>query len=85
MKETLSDTSPEAEAAQISLLRAAGPSRRAATAIALSQAVRALSRRAIRTANPGISDDELTILFVEAHYGAELGASVRADLERRRA
>ena len=84
MKKPLSDTSPEAEAVQISLLREAGPSRRAATALAMSRIVCALSRRAILRANPGLSDEELTARFVEAHYGAKLGAAVRAELARRR-
>ncbi|MFI5180526.1 MAG: hypothetical protein ACHQPI_03960 [Thermoanaerobaculia bacterium] len=84
MKDPLSDTSPEAEAVQLSLLRAAGPSRRASTALAMSRTVCALSRRAILTASPGLSDDELTVRFVEAHYGVELGAKVCTELSRRK-
>ena len=84
MKSAISDTSSDAYEVQMSLLRAAGPSRRAATALAMSRMVCALSRRAIRTASPGLSDDELTVRFVEAHYGAELGAKVRIELSRRR-
>ncbi len=79
----LSDTSSDAYEVQLSLLREAGTSRRAATALALSRTVCALSRRAILAANPGLSDEELTVRFVEAHYGAELGAAVCAELARR--
>lgn len=84
MRDPLSDTSPEAEAVQVSLLRAAGASRRAATALAMSRMVCALSRRAILAASPGLSDEELAARFIEAHYGREIGAAVRADLARRR-
>jgi hypothetical protein len=84
VKDNLSDTTPEAEAMQISLLRAAGPSRRAATALAMSQMVLALSRRAILAANPGLSEEELAARFVAAHYGAQLGEAVREDLARRK-
>jgi len=78
------DTRPEAGEVQRALLRAAGPSRRAATALSLSRTVCALARRAILAAHPGISDDELIERFVEAHYGSALAARVRTDLARRR-
>lgn len=84
VKVPLSDTSSEAEEVQVSLLRAAGASRRAATALAMSRVVCALSRRAIQAASPGLSDDELAARFIEVHYGPEIGAAVRADLARRR-
>jgi hypothetical protein len=84
VKSAISDTSSDAYEVQLSLLRAAGPSRRAATGLALSRTVCALSRRAILAANPGLSDEELAARFIEAHYGAKLGAAVRAELARRR-
>jgi hypothetical protein len=84
MERGLTDTSPDAEAVQLELLRQAGPSRRGAMALELSRHVCGLSQRAIRKANPGVSEEELAALFVDAHYGAALGAAVRADLARRR-
>jgi len=80
----LSDTSAEAAALQLEVLRRAGAHGRAALALSLSRTVCALSRRAIARANPGISDDELLVRFVAAHYGAELAESLRADLVGRR-
>jgi hypothetical protein len=50
----------------------------------MSRMVCALSRRAILAASPGLSDEELAARFIEAHYGREIGAAVRADLARRR-
>ena len=74
----------DAETVQLELLRLAGPARRGAMALELTRHVCALSKRAIRKASPGASEDELVARFVEAHYGPILGAAVRADLARRR-
>ena len=84
-RDPVSDTSAEAAAVQIEVLRRAGAHGRAALALSLSRTVCALSRRAIARANPGISDDDLLVRFVAAHYGVELADSVRADLVGRRA
>ncbi len=79
-----SDTSAEAAAVQLEALRRAGSHGRAALALAMSKTVCALSRRAIARAHPGISDDELIVEFVAAHYGQALAESLRADLASRR-
>ncbi len=80
-----SDTTPEAAAAQIEALRRLGPGGRAALALSWSRTICSLSKRAIAQVHPGISDDELTVRFVAAHYGEELAKAVRADLASRRA
>ncbi len=72
----LSDTSSEAEKVQVALLRKAGSSRRTSIAISLSQTAFALSQRAIRRANPDISDFEAKILFLKYCHGEELAKKV---------
>jgi len=83
MPSSLSDTRPEAEAVQLALLRRASPQRRLSLALSLSGSVCGLSRRAIRRANPGFSDEEVGLRFVALHYGAKLADAVRAELARR--
>ena len=84
MKTQSEDTHPEAERVQIELLRKATPAQRAQLALSLSETTIKLARRAIRRANPGASEEEVGLIFVEVHYGKELADRVRAYLERRR-
>ncbi len=80
----LSDTHPDAERVQIELLRRATPERRAALALALSQHVAQLTRKAIRRANPGASETEIDLKYVALQYGQDLADRVRAYLDARR-
>jgi hypothetical protein len=80
-----SDTSPEADRVQIRLLRQAGPAKRAALALSLSQTAMELSRRAIRRSNPQATDDELAVLFVKLLYGTPLAEGLRSYLRSRQA
>ena len=68
----MNDTHSEAERVQIELLRKAGPGRRAAMAIALTDQVVKLSKRAIAQANPNKSLQEQSLLFIAVHYGKDL-------------
>lgn len=79
----LDDTHPEVARRQIEMLRAAGFTRRAAIAIALSREVAAMSRRALRMARPDSSEREIDLAFVELHYGRDLAARLRRHLESR--
>ncbi len=81
----ISDTHPNAERVHIKLLREAGPARRASIAIALSEQVIGLSRRAMRERHPDLDDEEIALLWVASHYGADLAQRVRAHLAARRA
>lgn len=74
------DTTPEAEEMQIELLRRASVTRRAEIMFSLSATTRWLAYEAIKKANPGISDIEADLLFVEYHYGKDLAGKVRACL-----
>ncbi|MCP4679801.1 MAG: hypothetical protein GY854_30780 [Deltaproteobacteria bacterium] len=85
MSTSHTDTHPTAEKVQIDLLRQASPRRRVALVRSLSRTVIELSRRAIRRANPDASEDEVLLIFVSLHYGEDLAAAVRHDLERRKA
>ena len=49
----------------------------------LSQTTIQLSRRAISRANPGLSEQELNLIFVAYHYGDELANRLRAHMENR--
>lgn len=71
-----SDTSPEMERLQISLIREASISRRISKARSLSTTVISLSKRAIKRAHPNFSQRELDLAFLEHHYGYELSEAV---------
>lgn len=58
-----SDTSPEAEAVQVRVLRGLPPERRLGQAFALTDAVRELARAGLRTRHPGASAEELRRRF----------------------
>lgn len=74
------DTTAEAEAVQIDLLRRAGPARRAQMALALSARVIGMALQAYRRSHPGATETEIRLRFVELSYGRELAAAVRRRL-----
>jgi len=77
------DTHPEAERVQIELFRRASPARRVQLALSMSDAVIALSRRAIRRQEPELGEQELGLRFVALHYGEPVAQRVRAHLAAR--
>jgi hypothetical protein len=76
-----SDTSVKAEAVQIALLKKLTPAQRADKVFSLSHEVIQLSKRAIRRKNPGLSESELKILYLQYFYGAEIAQKVRVQWE----
>ena len=78
------DTNPAIEKVQIELLRKASVARRLELAFSLSQAALELAREGIRMANPGVSKENLDLIFVELNYGKELADRVRSYLAGRR-
>ena len=74
------DTRSEADSVLIELVRNQDPSTRLAGAIAASNRVAQQCKDAIRRANPGISDQEVNLRFIELNYGRELADSVRSFL-----
>jgi hypothetical protein len=72
-----------AEEVQLALLRGASVAQRFALVRRLTQQTIQLSRRAIRRANPAASQQELSLLFVELHYGKDLAARLKTYLDGR--
>ncbi|MEN8221595.1 MAG: hypothetical protein ABFS56_35695, partial [Pseudomonadota bacterium] len=66
------DTHIDIEKIQISMIRQETTAQRASRMFSLSQTTRQLSRRALKRANPTLSEHELDILFVKYLYGSEL-------------
>lgn len=52
-------------------------------ALALSAQVIGLARLAIRESQPGISESEVGLRFVELHYGRDLASDLRRYLAAR--
>jgi len=77
------DTALDAECAQAALFRAAPVARRLHLALALSATTIGAARRALARARPHASTRDLDLWFVELHYGADVAAGLRADLDRR--
>jgi len=78
------DTHQGAEQVQIALIRQASVPRRLSLMRSLSRGMMQLSRRGIERAHPGITDEEVDLLFVEYHYGAELALRLRAYLHNQK-
>jgi len=79
-----SDTSPEAEAVLIELLRKLTPAQRVQRCFSLSAMAANLSRQAIQRARPELSPREVGLCWVEMHYGKELAEGVREHLKHRK-
>jgi hypothetical protein len=79
----LSDTNSEAEKVQIDLLRKATNAQRLAMALSMTDLAIRLARRAIARANPGLSQQDLDLIYLEVHYGRELADRVREYLKDR--
>jgi len=77
------DTAPQAEKVQIELIRKASVSRRISKVRSLSQTVMYLSRRAIKRANPFLSEREVDLAFVANHYGQDLAERFRLYTEHK--
>jgi len=71
-----SDTSPEAEAIQIDLLRKAPTWKRLRVAAEMSETIMLLSRIGVARRNPGATPAELQRLAAEAILGPELAFRV---------
>ena len=78
-----SDTKPEVEDIQISLIRKSSIAKRISALRSLSQTVVLLSRRAIMRANPDLNERELKSKIIEYHYGRELADRLRRYLKER--
>jgi len=75
------DTSPDAEAVQLSLLRRAAPAKRFQLVRDLTLQAASFSLKAIREANPDLDEAEIRLLFLEHCYGKDLARNVRRRLD----
>ena len=81
---SVSDTTREAEDVQLELLRAKSFSQRGKLVCSLTHTAIFHAKRAIQRAHPGLSQQELDLLFIDVHYGKELAEKVRAYLKDQR-
>lgn len=71
------DTHIDAEMKQVEILRKMSPTERFAKAANLTSFVMNQSKRAIKNANPNLSEFERKIIFISIHYGEELAEKAR--------
>ncbi len=71
------DTSPEAYAVQLELLRRMSPLMRLRKAFALSRHVKRMAMAAIRRRHPEFDDNAVRLKFIEVTYGKTLANDVR--------
>jgi len=71
------DTSPEAEAIQLDLLKQMTPEQRILKMCALSHGVRKMAFDAIRRRHPNYCEDEVRLAFIELNFGKSLADDVR--------
>jgi hypothetical protein len=79
----LSDTDEKIEKIQIALIRKLSTSERVSRLRSLSRTVINLSRRAIRRANPELSERELNFKFIMYHYGNEIAEKYNNYISRK--
>ena len=79
------DTSSDADAFQIELLRKQTPEQRVQKALALSSEVARQCKAAIRRRHPDYDENEVSLKFIELNYGRQLADEVRADRLQRAA
>ena len=83
MRTQSEDTSPEMERVQIELIRKAPISKRFGIMQAWSQFLIEANKQRIRKDHPGISEQEVALIFVARQYGQALADKLSADLARR--
>ena len=76
------DPDPVAERLQITLLRAAGTTRRLALTLSLTDAVHDLACSAIARTLHVADQTEVRLRFVELHHGRDLAEAIRRRLAR---
>lgn len=78
----LSDTDEKIEKIQTALIRKLSITERVSRLRSLSRTVINLSRRAIRRANPELSERELNYKFLMYHYGNEIAEKYKNYIDR---
>ena len=78
------DTTPEAAAAHLHVLRRASTEQRLRAGMGYSRSMIALSRAALRERCPDLTSEELAVTWVGEQYGVALARAVRAHLKELR-
>jgi hypothetical protein len=84
MQPYTTDTSAEAEAIQLELLRRMSPEDRIAKMCNLSASLRRMAFDAIRRIHPELDEAEVRLKFIESTYGKELASEVRTHFQQRK-
>jgi hypothetical protein len=84
MQPYTTDTSPEAEAVQIELIRRMSGADRIRLTLELTNRHIRECKDAIRRNNPDFSEQDVMLAFVELNYGKQLADNVRAFSKDRR-
>ena len=71
------DTSQAAELVLIDLVRNQSSTERLQLAFSATRRVAEQCKRAIKRENPGLSEDEISLRFIELNYGKKLADEVR--------
>lgn len=82
MQPYTTDTSIEAEAIQMELLRRMSPADRIVKMCNLSASLRRMAFEAIRRLHPDLDEAEVRMKFIESTYGKELASEVRNHLQQ---
>jgi len=83
MQSYTTDTSPEAEEVQLELIRCMPPAQRAMKALRMTTRLIRECKTAIALNNPGLTQQQIGIAFIELNYGDELAAAVQRYLSNR--
>ncbi|KPA11797.1 hypothetical protein MHK_007998 [Candidatus Magnetomorum sp. HK-1] len=83
MKTQSIDTNPKMEELMISLIRNASIEQKISKVRSLSQTIMYLSRRAIKRANPDLTEKEIKTKYIAYHYGDNLANLYSKALKRK--
>jgi hypothetical protein len=81
--QSTNDTSPEAEAVLLDLIRNMTPEERGAKTIRMTNRLIRECKNAIRKQNPEYCEQEVGLAFIELNYGSKLATEVRQYLAER--
>lgn len=84
MAEHMSDTTADAQAVQLELLRGKSPNQKFSMLCSLTHTAMFHAKRALRRANPELDALSLQLRFIEIHYGVALALEVAENVRSRR-
>ena len=84
LKQSTNDTSPDAEAVMLELIRRMTPEERGLKATRMTNRLIRECKNAIRKEHPEFSEQEIGLAFIESNYGASLATDVRRYMAERK-